>query len=69
MPRFDVGTGSGWHIHHDHIKFGTSTNSRVNFNERSADAIITDIEAKVSRYNLHTGGDYNNCIAWIRNNC
>ena len=31
---FDAGEGGKWHIHYEHIKLGTNTDSRVNFNGR-----------------------------------
>ena len=69
MPRFDVGIGSEWHIHEDHIKFNNSINSRVNFDKKDAAKIIEKVNENVSRYNLPTVGNYfTDCIEWITKN-
>lgn len=69
MPRFEVGVGTAWHIHKDHMKYHDSDNSRVNFDGRTAAKIIEKVEDNVARYNLPTVDNYyDECITWIRDN-
>ena len=67
--RFDAGSGSVWHIHHDHIKLGNNQDSRVNFNNRSKKDIRQELGEKIDRYGLNVGGDlaasFRDCINYI----
>lgn len=69
--RFDAGSGSVWHIHHDHIKLGNNQDSRVNFNGRSKKDIRQELGEKIDRYGLNVGGDlaasFRDCINYINN--
>jgi len=69
LERFDAGSGSVWHIHHDHIKLGNNQDSRVNFNGRSKKEIRKELGEKIERYGLNVGGDlaasFRECIDYI----
>ncbi len=70
--QMDAGEGGKWHIHHDHMKLGKSTDSRVEFNDRSAKAIRKELGEKIERYGLSvTGGlatSFRECIDYINAN-
>lgn len=69
LDRFDAGNGAQWHIHHEHIKLGKNTDSRVEFNGRSAKEIRKELGEKIERYGLNVGGDlatsFRECINYI----
>ncbi len=71
--RFDAGEGSVWHVHKGHIKLGNSSDSRVEFNGRSAKDIRKELGEKIERFGLNVGGDlatsFRECIDWINANC
>ena len=73
LERFDAGNGAQWHIHHEHIKLGKNTDSRVEFNGRSAKEIRKELGEKIDRYNLNVGGDlaasFRECINYINAHC
>jgi hypothetical protein len=66
MARFEVGEGTTWHIHKDHVKYHSSDNSRVNFSGSTAAKVIAKVKDNVDRYNLPTVDNYyDECIDWI----
>jgi len=69
LEKFDAGSGSVWHIHHEHMKLGTNTDSRVEFNGRSAKAIRKELGEKIDRYGFNVGGamaaSFRACIKYI----
>ena len=69
LERFDAGNGASWHIHHEHIKLGKNSDSRVEFNQRSAKEIRKELGEKIDRYGLNVGGDlaasFRECINYI----
>jgi len=70
--KMDAGEGGKWHIHHDHMKLGNSTDSRVEFNGRSAKAIRKELGEKIARHGFSvTGGlaaSFRECIDYINTN-
>lgn len=71
LEKFDAGNGAQWHIHHEHIKLGKNTDSRVEFKRRSAKEIRKELGEKIDRYGLNVGGDlaasFRECINYINN--
>ena len=69
LEQFDAGNGAQWHIHHEHTKLGKNTDSRVEFNGRSAKEIRKELGEKIDRYGLNVGGDlaasFRECINHI----
>jgi hypothetical protein len=72
LERFDAGNGAQWHIHHEHIKLGKNSDSRVEFNQRSAKEIRKELGEKIDRYKLNVGGalaaSFRECINYINAN-
>lgn len=70
--QMDAGEGGKWHIHFEHMKLGKSTDSRVEFNGRSAKDIRKELDEKIERYDLSvTGGlaaSFRDCINYINEN-
>jgi len=66
---FDAGEGGKWHIHFEHMKLGTNTNSRVNFNGKTKKAIRRELGENINRYGLNIRGDleasFRECINYI----
>ena len=73
LKKFDAGDGAQWHIHHEHIKLGKNTDSRVEFNRRSAKEIRKELGEKITRYGLNVGGglvaSFRDCINYINTHC
>ena len=73
LEQFDAGNGAQWHIHHEHIKLGNNTKSRVEFNGRSAKEIRKELGEKIDRFDLNVGGDlavsFRECINYINTHC
>ncbi|WP_419870437.1 hypothetical protein [Chryseobacterium sp. CT-SW4] len=72
--KMDAGRSDLWHVHKDHLKYGSIKQTRVDFSGRTLDKILekiadnSDINAryKKTEEQLHT---YNECINWIEENC
>lgn len=73
LENFDAGDGAKWHIHHQHIKLGKNTDSRVEFNGRPGKEIRKELGEKIDRYGLNVGGDlaasFRECINYINTHC
>ena len=42
---FAAGDPARWHVHYDHVKWGTSANTRINFTARAKQTILNDFRA------------------------
>jgi hypothetical protein len=65
---FRAGDPARWHVHFDHVKWGTSTNTRINFKGRKKQAILA---ALVAQQPLRTSVDWPSwdaCHQWIQQN-
>lgn len=65
--KMDAGYGDAWHIHKGHIKYGTNTATRINFNAKDTAATIL---ARLNRVlqtfpGLNGQRGLSECIAWI----
>jgi hypothetical protein len=63
---FRAGIPAAWHVHFDHVKFGNSTASRVNFTSRTPATITTEVTAALRRITDRTG--YDACRQWMNTN-
>ncbi len=59
---YRAGEGGSWHVHYDHVKYGTDGRTRVNFNGRSSAAILADLNARTG---AHPATGLAACRAWI----
>lgn len=72
--RVDAGTAELWHIHKDHIKYGSNNATRVDFSGRNLQKIMEKIAEKQDLYNNlqktpEQALTYSQCITWINKNC
>lgn len=69
LIRFEAGDGADWHVHKDHVKFGSNQKSRVDFSGRNAQQILDKLADAVARYGLSTAGThYQACVDYINAN-
>ncbi|MCS4308119.1 hypothetical protein M2404_002467 [Rheinheimera pacifica] len=69
LIRFEAGEGADWHVHKDHVKFGSNQKSRVDFTGRNAQQILDKLADAVTRYGLSTAGtNYQACVDYINAN-
>ncbi|GAB59474.1 eCIS core domain-containing protein [Rheinheimera nanhaiensis] len=69
LIRFEAGEGADWHVHKDHVKFGSNQKSRVDFAGRNAQQILDKLADAVARYGLSTAGtNYQACVDYINAN-
>ena len=66
---FPAGSGENWHVHYDHVKCGNDQNSRVDFQNKTSDEIIQEMNQK-NRSDLKGDKlrDWNDVIAWVHKN-
>ncbi|MBD5785218.1 hypothetical protein IF650_03395 [Cellulosimicrobium terreum] len=62
-----AGDGGKWHVHFDHVKYGSNGATRINFSGRSQDQILTELTTKSGLVSDRT--HFAACEQWIRNNC
>ena len=66
LIRFEAGTGADWHVHKDHVKFGSNQKSRVDFAGRNANQILAKLADKVLELGLITTSQhYQECVDYI----
>lgn len=68
---FLAGEESGWHVHYDHIKYGTNNSTRVNFGNKDRRKIGYDIEQTLNTpqlQSLKSKPGWAACMTWLRNN-
>lgn len=70
LGKMDAGTADLWHIHKDHIKYGSIVETRVDFKGRSNAKIMEKIAEKVELYakyqqTVPQQTTYAQCIQWI----
>ncbi len=66
---FQAGTGDGWHVHKDHIKYNSNNATRINFDNRSRREIGYQLEEVIQRNGLAETKhreDFIECKTWIR---
>lgn len=64
--RFEAGTGSAWHVHKDHVKYGTNNGTRVNFAGRNAAKILEQLGEVLDAYpGLANGSGLDACREYI----
>ncbi|WP_157676779.1 hypothetical protein [Chryseobacterium sp. T16E-39] len=73
LTRVDAGKDSSWHIHKDHLKYGSIQQTRVDFNGRSLKKIMEKIadNAPINAPYLKSEEQkhyYEECLTWIENN-
>lgn len=70
------GTGQGylagdparWHVHYDHVKWGTSTNTRINFTNRKKQTILSDFLSQQPQQGSVNRASWDTCYQWMQNN-
>jgi hypothetical protein len=63
---FKAGVPAAWHVHFDHVKYGSNGASRVNFPGRPGATITTDVTAALLLTTDRNG--YDACRAWMNAN-
>ena len=67
---FEAGEGAKWHVHHDHVKFGTNQKTRVNFAGRTQEAVLNHLNEVLEAFSTLTKGSnvatLEQCKKWIR---
>jgi hypothetical protein len=74
VPNLATGTGDGfragvrgaWHVHYDHVKYGSNGATRVNFAGRQPSTIEGDVTAALRLTRDSTG--YEACRQWMNTN-
>lgn len=62
---FKAGTGSTWHVHFDHVKYGSSGASRIDFSGRTKKQVLEALDAISGSY---PSTNLAKCRAWINKN-
>lgn len=70
LAKMDAGTAELWHIHKDHLKYGSIAETRVDFSGRSKSKILEKIAEKQHIYQAYQKSEdqrktYEQCIQWI----
>lgn len=63
---FRAGVGAAWHVHFDHVKYGSDAATRVNFPGRAPGTIEAGVTAALARTADRTG--YEACRVWMNAN-
>ncbi|AEE47690.1 hypothetical protein [Cellulomonas fimi] len=63
---FRAGVGAAWHVHYDHVKYGSDAATRVNFPGRDVATIEAAVAAALARTTDRTG--YEACRVWMNAN-
>jgi hypothetical protein len=65
---FRAGDPARWHVHYDHVKWGTSTNTRINFTGRPKQTILTDFLSQQPQAGTVNRASWDDCYQWMQNN-
>lgn len=73
LTRVDAGKDSSWHIHKDHLKYGSVQKTRVDFSGRTLEKIMQKIadNAFINAPYLQSEDQnryYQECLRWIEAN-
>ncbi len=62
---FQAGDPAKWHVHHDHVKWGTSTATRINFTERSGATILAAFQRQQPPPGSENRPSWDACQRWM----
>lgn len=62
---FRAGVPSLWHVHFDHVKWGTSQNTRINFTGRTKQAILADFNSLQPAATSANRPSWDTCHQWM----
>jgi hypothetical protein len=65
---FRAGVPARWHVHFDHVKWGTSTNTRINFTSGTRQTILADFVAQRPQPTSVDRPSWDSCYRWMQNN-